>query len=85
MQDYLCRADDAKKERLKIQRSQAFEHETITCNCGQLRHLTHAFRCLYCGEWYCSRCAEEHFGQTIQQWIEKKRLEKWNELMVVKP
>jgi len=35
---------------------------TIHCNCGNVRHWTRVFRCLYCGVWFCQECAEEHFG-----------------------
>lgn len=42
----------------------------VTCNCGTLIYWFNAFRCLYCGEFYCQSCAEEHFGKTRKEWIE---------------
>lgn len=35
---------------------------TVTCPCGARRNVRSAFRCFYCGVWFCSSCAEEHFG-----------------------
>jgi hypothetical protein len=81
LNDYVMRAtDEAKRLRLVKQWRDACETNCITCCCGQLRHITKAFRCLYCGEWYCQNCAEDHFGQTVQDWVEKKRAERRREL-----
>ena len=81
LQDYVLRATDQEKQlRLHKQWKQACEDYTITCCCGQLRHISLAFRCLYCGEWYCQNCAETHFGQTVQEWVEKKRIERRREI-----
>jgi len=41
---------------------------TITCRCGWKRGIMHMFQCLYCREWFCERCAEDHFGKTREQW-----------------
>lgn len=78
---YLDRTDDPeKKEVLRQQYKQASEECVIVCcGCGWRRHLTMAFRCLYCGLYFCVNCAEKHFGMTIQEWIEKKRVEKRRE------
>ena len=40
----------------------------LTCHCGQLIYWLNAFRCLYCGEYYCQPCAEKHFEQTREEW-----------------
>lgn len=74
LQSYIDRAEDSdKKARIKKQWASACNEQTITCCCGQLRALLMAYRCLYCGEWYCFSCAEKHFGQTIKEWVDKRR------------
>jgi len=40
----------------------------VRCSCKKKLWPHHAFRCLYCGEWYCKTCAEEHFGKTVEQY-----------------
>jgi len=35
----------------------------ITCRCGKKITLMHAYRCLYCGIWFCKDCAEDHFAE----------------------
>ena len=47
--------------------------QQVTCGCGLTMPLRFAFRCLYCGEFYCQPCAEDHFGKTRAQYnLEKK-------------
>jgi len=77
---YLLSADADKKPRLEQQHLDATNSETIVCRCGLMRHLTMAFRCLYCGEWFCFTCAESHFGQTVQEWRDEKRSKLRDEL-----
>lgn len=73
MGEYIERArTPEKKARLKAQWYQAVHDHVITCCCGQKRALELAFRCLYCGEWYCFNCAQLHFGVTVAEW-EKER------------
>lgn len=43
-------------------------HPVIRCGCQKKVPIMHAFRCLYCGEWYCQTCAEDHFGMTREEW-----------------
>lgn len=45
---------------------------TITCSCGNLRGITLMHKCLYCNQWYCTLCAERHFGKTIKKYNEEK-------------
>ena len=45
---------------------------TMTCGCGTKRGVLLMYKCLYCGEWYCTVCAEQHFGKTIKQYREDK-------------
>lgn len=69
-------AQPEKHARLKAQWDEACDKGTVTCGCGQLRALTHAFRCLYCGEWFCVPCAEKHFEESIQERLARTRAEK---------
>ena len=32
--------------------------------CLKKLRMDQAYRCLYCGIWWCEKCAETHFGQT---------------------
>ena len=36
-------------------------------NCGKQVSIEYAFRCLYCGFWFCRACAEVHFGMTREE------------------
>lgn len=40
----------------------------VRCGCLKKLWPQNAFRCLYCGEWYCKECAEKHFGKTVKQY-----------------
>ena len=44
----------------------------VTCWCGLKMPLRFAYRCLYCGEYYCQSCAESHFGITRAKYQENK-------------
>jgi len=34
----------------------------VTCGkCGAKLRLIYTYRCIYCGIWFCYRCAKEHF------------------------
>lgn len=45
----------------------------VTCRCGITIPLRFAFRCLYCGEYFCTSCAEEHFGMTREEYKARRR------------
>lgn len=45
---------------------------TITCRCGWERSALLMYKCLYCQEWFCTICAEQHFGKTIKEYHEEK-------------
>ncbi|HEX8556697.1 MAG TPA: hypothetical protein VF668_01270 [Pyrinomonadaceae bacterium] len=64
---YLERAPAAVADFLRGQWESAVERQEIRCPCGQLRALELAFRCLYCGIYFCLACAEEHFGETRRE------------------
>lgn len=76
--DYLELADsEEKKALLRSQWAEAVAPaRRVTCACGQPRSLELAYRCLYCGAWFCVPCAEAHFGQTMLEWKQKKRAER---------
>jgi len=77
--EYLRRADtEEKRVLLRKQYEEATHEGTITCACGWQRALTMAYRCLYCGVYFCQPCAELHFGQTIKEWDEQKAKAKTN-------
>jgi hypothetical protein len=42
---------------------QAGETPYVTCGCAIRIPLRSAFRCLYCEEFFCTGCAELHFGE----------------------
>lgn len=69
-------ASEEKKSLLREQWTEAVDQGKIHCACGQVRALVMAYRCLYCGAWFCVPCAEVHFGMTMRQWKEKKRTER---------
>lgn len=48
------------------------ERPFIRCGCMKKVWLIHAYRCLYCGEWYCKECAEQHFGKTVAEYKVEK-------------
>jgi hypothetical protein len=76
LDQYLIGACAEKKAMLIAQDKQAREDQSITCGCGWHRWIGYAYRCLYCGEWYCAPCAETHFGQSIEEWTIEKRIAK---------
>ena len=40
---------------------------TMTCPCGWKRGVVKMYQCLYCNIWFCTPCAESHFGKTVQE------------------
>ena len=40
----------------------------VRCECQQKLWMQNAYKCLYCGEWYCKPCAETHFGKTVAEY-----------------
>ena len=35
--------------------------------CGKRVPMMYAHKCLYCSFWFCTKCAEIHFGKTREQ------------------
>lgn len=71
---YLVHADDVKKPILESQWKETLSEAVVTCPCGRKQYVHLSYRCLYCGIWFCVFCAQEHFGQTIDDYYEKKRI-----------
>lgn len=40
----------------------------VRCVCLKLVSIRYAYRCLYCGIFYCRECAEQHFGKTVAEY-----------------
>lgn len=40
-------------------------HVKVRCGCLKMVRLIQAHRCLYCGIFFCQRCAELHFGKRV--------------------
>ncbi len=85
LQYYLVSADAHNQPRLKEQCLDAANKGTITCSCGLKRALVMAYKCLYCGEWFCFTCAEIHFGKPVHKWREDKRKKLRKELSTLSP
>lgn len=43
-------------------------NKNTRCQCGGYLNPLNSFRCLYCSELYCKKCAERHFGKTLTEW-----------------
>lgn len=77
MSDFNTYAENADPETIDLLRSQwngAVEQRVIICPCGLRRALEKAYRCLYCGIWFCFSCGEKHFGETLQDRIKKRQI-----------
>jgi hypothetical protein len=72
---YCMMADEAGKIVLAYQAKQIYVDSvpSVTCPCGKVRTLSDMYKCLYCGVVFCFHCAEEHFGQTLNDWVSEKR------------
>ncbi|MGE4486350.1 MAG: hypothetical protein AB7C95_00820 [Synergistaceae bacterium] len=54
----------AKRRQLKSQIKEVHGCEQrITCGCGRTVPLNAAYKCFYCGLWFCPACAREHFAE----------------------
>ncbi len=43
--------------------------ETILCaECGKSIRIFYAYRCRWCGFYFCPVCADTHFGPDISEW-----------------
>jgi len=66
--------DDLKKlETIKKQTAEILNNDwVVTCECGKRAHIRFFFKCLYCHQYYCYRCAEVHFGKTVSEYKAEK-------------
>lgn len=51
------------------------DKSSVTCICGETIALFYAYRCLYCESLFCRNCAEEHFGQTVEDYRKENPVE----------
>lgn len=63
---------DQKRKTVAKQLMQAAREGKVDCSCGKIIPTHLMYRCLYCGEFYCQKCAEDHFGKTRQKYMEEK-------------
>lgn len=52
----------------QTKQAMVLQNPTCKCHCHKLLHMKNAYKCLYCGQWYCKKCAEEHFGKTVAEY-----------------
>ena len=74
LQFYIDKATDPSQ--VPMLREQYFDAHggAIACDgCGLRRDLALAFKCLYCGVWFCFNCAEIHFGKTVADYHKEKK------------
>ena len=64
--------DPDKLQRVARQFRQAIREIKITCVCGFTVPLRFAYRCLYCGEYFCVDCAGVHFGASRHEYLQQK-------------
>lgn len=59
---------DAKRAQYRRQFTELHEQPDVfvTCDCGHRLPVKHAYRCYFCGIWFCAKCAEDHFGPRPQ-------------------
>ena len=43
--------------------------DQVTCVCGNKIYLRVAYKCLYCGIWFCRSCAKRHFGTNEEKTV----------------
>ena len=55
-----------KKKFIAMQHQQAKHTHLVRCACGVSLGVYAVFQCLYCNEFFCTTCAEVHFGETIE-------------------
>jgi hypothetical protein len=44
----------------------------IKCPCNWHYRITNMYHCLYCKVYFCTSCAENHFGQTVDEYLRKR-------------
>jgi hypothetical protein len=77
--DYYLRVAHENEELKALLRQQHFDilhFNAITCECGVLRDMSIAYKCLYCGVCFCFDCGEKHFGTVKEYTLKKHRKHK---------
>ena len=65
------------QEELEVKRSILFAQITeiqnqgsrkifVTCYCGKRVNIHFAYKCFYCGLWFCGECGQIHFGDGMK-------------------
>lgn len=44
------------------------DHPVVTCRCGAKVPLRFMYKCYYCYEYLCEKCAPIHFGSTREEY-----------------
>ena len=52
----------------------------VRCCCFKKLKPHQAYKCLFCGEWFCKECAELHFGKTVEQYRKEHPIEALKEV-----
>lgn len=70
--------ENLREQNLRIAQSQCLEARKgllghyITCgDCGKKVELIWAYRCYFCGIFFCEHCAGKHFGGSREEWNKK--------------
>ncbi len=75
--EYESKATPAERDSsLCTVRDQLYEFRrdgTVTCpDCGRSPIIREAYRCVYCGVWFCRTCAQIHFGMRVPKVYEDR-------------
>lgn len=49
---------------MQKEEAQSEAHPVITCFCKNRKPMREMHKCLYCESYFCTPCAERHFGQS---------------------
>lgn len=55
---------------------EALATDKVTCGCGTHMRLRLAFRCYYCGCYFCATCAGVHFGESREDYAKRRAAER---------
>ena len=67
----LYRTEQETRKLMRRQFDQA-KGNAVSCECGMTMPLRFAYRCLYCGVFFCQACAEIHFGKSRKQYNKER-------------
>jgi|GEM_PF-2517759 len=52
-----------------------FPQSQVKCRCGHKAPVYAMYRCYYCGEFYCEKCAPIHYGKTREEYKKEQNKE----------